>query len=96
MPPQNSGNSAAVLNPLIHSVGALVEVDPEHQNGRPDSNEGKAWIQSYNHENGRYVMQCCHRQYMCSDALWQHDSKRDASHWNAVTRPHFVVVGLQS
>lgn len=54
IPPQNSGDSAAVLNPLIHSVGALlVEVDPEDRNGRPDSNGGKAWMRSFNHENGR-------------------------------------------
>ena len=53
MPPQNSGDSAVVLNPLILSVGALVEVDPEHRNGRPDSDGGKAWMQSFNHEYDR-------------------------------------------
>eukprot|EP00978_Attheya_sp_CCMP212_P044293 scaffold306184_cov27-Attheya_sp.AAC.1 len=37
----------ACLSPLIYSVGALVEVEPEHRTDRPDSNGGKGWIHSF-------------------------------------------------
>eukprot|EP00978_Attheya_sp_CCMP212_P046789 scaffold411953_cov55-Attheya_sp.AAC.1 len=37
----------AHLSPLIYSVGALVDVEPEHHTDRPDSNGGKGWIRNF-------------------------------------------------